>query len=107
LSVLYKSVSISDLLVAPITGVAATQGEGPETIGTLALRVYITRQLGVSHALTGITKYDGVKGDKAATYKKVAPTLRMTFEENCAPLEKTKTSRELRRMEARRPGTEP
>jgi hypothetical protein len=80
----------------------------------LELRVYITQQLGVSHALTGITKYDSVKGhdieddeDEAATYNKIVPTFRMAFEENCASLEKTKASRELLQMEARRPGTEP
>ena len=104
----------TDLLVTPIIGVAATQGDGAVTIGTLELRVYITRQLGVSHTLTGITKYDNIQGhniedeeDEAATYKKIAPTFRMGFEENCAPLEKAKANGELRRTEARRPGSKP
>jgi hypothetical protein len=42
-----------------------------------------------------------------AIYRRIEPTLRMEFEENCAPLDKSKANRKQRRMGARRPGTEP
>ena len=103
----------TDMLVAPISGVTATQGEAAETIGTMELRLYITRQLGVSYTLGSIEKYSNTSGNiededlRSASYKLIPPTLQMTFEKNSAPLEKSKVSREQRKMDSRRPGTEP
>jgi hypothetical protein len=45
--------------------------------------------------------------EQHASYKLLPPTFRTTFEKNWAPLEKFKASREQRRMNVPRPGTEP
>ena len=108
-----KGIIDTEMHVAPLSGVTMSRGEGPETIGTMELRLYITRQIGVNHALSNIEKYSSHKGnveddaDETATYKQIEPTFRMEFEKNCAPLDKAKATREQRKMEVRRPGTEP
>jgi hypothetical protein len=102
----------TEIHVAPLSGVTTMRGEGRETVGTIELRLYVTRQLGVSHALDNIQDYSKDQGNvedevpERAIYRRIEPTLRMEFEENCAPLDKSKASREQRRMRARRPGTE-
>jgi hypothetical protein len=99
--------------VAPLSGVTTSRGEGPETVGTIELRLYITRQLGVSHAVSNLHHYSNDKGNvedevrDSTTYRKIEPTFRIEFEKDSAPLEMAKSNRELRKMEAKRPGTEP
>jgi hypothetical protein len=103
----------TDMLVGSLSGVTATQGEGKETIGTMELRLYITRQIGVDHTSEKFDNYtcvsDNVEDDgpRSATYKLVAPTFQMTFEKNAAALDTPKLNRQLRMMNAKRPGTEP
>ncbi|KAH5259740.1 hypothetical protein HBI71_114180 [Parastagonospora nodorum] len=114
---LYKSgkdVIDTDMLVAPISGVTAISVEGKETVGTMELRLYVTRQLGVTHAPVKYEKYDRISENseddevpKYATYKLIAPTYQMDFEKNAAPLEDGELKREHRKMNTKRPGTEP
>jgi hypothetical protein len=109
-----KGIIDTEIHVAPLLGIAISQGEGPETIVTMELHLYITRQIGVNYALGNIEVYfrqhkgnveDQVK--ETATYKQIASTSRMEFEKNSMPLEKQRATREQRRLETRRPGTEP
>jgi hypothetical protein len=98
--------------VAPLSGVMMTRGEGLETVGTIELRLYVTRQLGVSHALGSVEDYSKDKSNddelaEIVIYRQVEPFFRMVLEKNCAPLEKTRSTREQTKMSARRPGTEP
>jgi hypothetical protein len=104
----------TEMYVAPLLGATISQGEGPETIGTMELRLYITRQIGINYSLGNIETYSNHRKDNVedevkedATYKQIAPTLRMDFEKNSMPLDKRAATREQRRMETRRPGTEP
>lgn len=53
----------TDILVAPISGATTIQGKGKETIGTLELRLFVTRQLGVSHTPSGTKSYDEISGN--------------------------------------------
>ncbi|KAH7073005.1 hypothetical protein BKA63DRAFT_567585 [Paraphoma chrysanthemicola] len=104
----------TDMLVAPAYDIAATQGEDMETVGTLELRLHITRQLGETHELKDLkTFYDTGSNPeddeepRKVTYKLVPPTLQMEFDNNSATLDKARVNREKRRIKERRPGTEP
>jgi hypothetical protein len=104
----------TDMLVAPISGMTAILGEEKDTIGTIEFRLYVTRQLGVTHTPIGLRKYDSIGANfeddeepRSATYKLMAPTLHMAFEKNVAPLKNTRVRREHRNMDSKRPGTEP
>jgi hypothetical protein len=97
--------------------VTTTQSEAPETIGTMEMRVYITRQLDVFHTIGDVEKYYTTKDniedleldedEQHANYRLLPPTSRTVFEKNCAPLDKLKVGREQRRANAPRPGTKP
>ena len=108
-----KGIIDTAMLVAPISGVTASQSEALETIGTVELRLYITRQLGISYTIQNVKKYFAPTGnskdavERTALYKQIAPTYQMTFERNCAPLENRRSAREQRNMDSQRPGTEP
>jgi hypothetical protein len=104
----------TDMLVAPISGVTVARGEGMETIGTMELRLYVTRQLDVTHTPGRFEKYDSASGSieddeepQSASYKMIAPTFQMSFERNSAALDRLKLGRELRKINSKRPGTEP
>ncbi|KAG9196325.1 hypothetical protein G6011_01446 [Alternaria panax] len=112
-----KGIIDTDIMVVPLLDVVATQGDVPETIGTLELRLYITRQLGLSHDVSEVEKYYRAGGniedkqtdnaERTASYKLIPPTSRMSFEKNAAPLEDRQPSLQQRRADAKRPGTEP
>jgi len=114
---LYKTgedVIDTEMLVAPISGLTVTSGEGKETIGTMELRLYVTRQLDVTHAPVRYERYDSISGkvdddevSRSATYKLIAPTCQMDFEKNAAPLDDGEVKREHRKINLKRPGTEP
>jgi hypothetical protein len=117
---LYKTkIGIIDtqITITPFQNVVTTQGDAPETIGTIELRLYITRQLGVSHNIADVKKYFNIGGNIAdaqaggneqkASYKLLPPTCSMKFEMDCAPLEDRQPNLQQRRAEAQRPGTEP
>ncbi|KAF1914952.1 hypothetical protein BDU57DRAFT_308819 [Ampelomyces quisqualis] len=103
----------TQMIVAPLSGAIPSQGEATETDGTIELRVYITRQLGVDYALNDIETYHNISkdhengSDRSASFKLVPPTFNMVFEKNSAPLEKHKSNKEFRKMVSKRPGTEP
>ncbi|CAO2648918.1 Nn.00g098670.m01.CDS01 [Neocucurbitaria sp. VM-36] len=109
-----KGIIDTDMLVARLPDWIATQlNEDPETIGTMELRLYLTRQLGVSHTIGSVEKYYTTrnhiedKTEHTTSYKQIAPTYQMRFEQNSALLEKNKTTREQRKLNAPRPGIEP
>jgi hypothetical protein len=111
-----KGIIDTEVLVAPLEDVTTTQSNAHETIGTLEIRLYITRQLDVSHTIRNVEKYYTVKGniededeetEQHASYKLLPPTFRTTFEKNSAPLDHVKVNREQKRMNAARPETEP
>jgi len=112
-----KGIIDTDITVAPLLGFATTQNNDPETIGTLELRLYITRQLGTWHDIGEVKKYftvGGSIGDKQTgsmeqkvSYKVIPPTFGMSFETNAALLEDRQPSLQQRKVDAKRPGTEP
>ncbi|KAH7401836.1 hypothetical protein DE146DRAFT_631127 [Phaeosphaeria sp. MPI-PUGE-AT-0046c] len=102
----------TDMIVGEMsTGVVITPGEMTETIGTIELRIYITRQPSVTYTPRGIEKYDSLgNGDdevQRAEFKAIPPTLQMTFEEDATPMEHAKINREQRKLDDERPGKEP
>lgn len=108
-----KGIVDTDMVVGPLIGVTTTQGDGTETIGTLELRLYVTRQLDVSHSLGDIKKYSNAGGNiedddaQLAIYRQIHPSFLMRFDQNSELLIKAKNSREQTRLDAKRPGTEP
>lgn len=101
----------TDMSVSRRSGTARLNKDIPETIGTIELRVYITRQFGVDHEINEGCKYDKVEDTdtdtRLATYKDVPPQFYMTFETNCSTLDGAKATRERKKVYARRPGKEP
>ncbi|KAJ4380040.1 hypothetical protein N0V86_004347 [Didymella sp. IMI 355093] len=102
----------TQMSVAPYTGTTNLSKEVPETVGTIELRVYITRQFDVEHMINKACTYDHVREDSqssasVATYKDVPPQFQMAFEKNCSILEVPKGKRENKKVHAKRPGTEP
>jgi hypothetical protein len=102
----------TQMSVAPYTGTTNLSKEAPETVGTIELRVYITRQFDVEHMTNKACTYDQIVEDSqssasVATYKDVPPQFQMTFEKNCSILEVPKGKREKKKVHAKRPGTEP
>lgn len=114
-SVLYQTadgVIDTEMSVVPYTGTTELDKETCETIGTIELRVYITRQFDVEHNFDDARKYDGVQEDsdssaRVANYKDVPPQYQMTFEKNCSILEGRKGTAEKKKVYAKRPGKEP
>ena len=112
-----KEIIDTEMTATPLLNVVMAQGDEPETIGTIEHRLYITRQLGVSHEVSNVRKYYEIEGgveedhpgstEQKASYKKVPPTLKMSLEENIAPLEGTQPGLHKRRADAKRPGPEP
>lgn len=114
-SVLYQTadgVIDTEMSVVPYTGKTNLDKETCETIGTIELRVYITRQFDVEHEIDEACKYDKVQEDlgssaRVANYKDVPPQYQMTFEKNCSTLEGRKGTAEKKKVHAKRPGKEP
>lgn len=102
----------TDVIVSSRSGPVILNKDAPETIGTIELRVYITRQFGVEHEIKETRKYDEVDGDsntdiQVASYKDVPPEFHLTFETNCSTLDGAKGNREKRKVYAKRPGNKP
>ncbi|KAH6612655.1 hypothetical protein C7974DRAFT_290446, partial [Boeremia exigua] len=95
--------------VAPYSGPLSLDKQAAETIGTIELRLYITRQFDVEHDVDVTCKYDEVHehANASATYKDVPPHFHVTSEKNCSTLDASKGNREKKRVYAKRPGTEP
>lgn len=98
----------TDMSVSPYTASLSLNKEAEETVGTIELRVYITRQIGIEHEIHATRMYDHEGNEpQVATYKDVSPQFYMTFEKNCSTLDGSKGTREKKKVYARRPGTEP
>ena len=98
------------MVVASYPGQADLDKTAPETVGTLELRLSITRQFGVEHDIDEIKKYDKAGADastQTASYKDVPPQFHMVFEENSPTLEGSSGSRERGKINKKRPGTQP
>lgn len=67
------------IIVAPLKDFAVSQGEETETVGTIELRFYVTRQLRVTHKVENMKKYYTFHTQiehstgKSAPYKLIAP----------------------------------
>jgi hypothetical protein len=102
----------TDVIVSSRSGPVILNKDAPETIGTIELRVYITRQFGVEHEIKETRKYDNIDDDadtdiRVASYKDVPPEFHLTFEKNCSTLDGAKGNRERRKVYAKRPGNKP
>ena len=108
-----KGILDTNIEANPLLGVTVIQSDAPETVGTMELRLHITRQLDAFHDIGDVRTYEvdtdanGKVAGHTAIYKILPPSLRMTFEKNCRPLEAQDAYREQRRLNTRRPGTEP
>lgn len=99
----------TNMHVARLSGVKMTQKAGPAAIGTMELRVCITRQHEVTHAIGDVIKYDSAEDTLkgvAVFHSQIKPTLEMTFEKNSAPLDRVIAAREQRKINSERPGKE-
>lgn len=104
----------TEMKVAPFTPIMTTPvKQAPETIGTLELRIYVLRSFGDEHTLGDVQTYYKINDDaedeseEFPTYRVIAPDFRMTFETNCAALDKPRATREKKKMDSKRPGKEP
>lgn len=102
----------TEMSVVPYTGTTNLDKGACETIGTIELRVSITRQFDVEHDIDDACKYDKVEEEsdstaQVANYKDVPPQYQMTFEKNCSTLEGRKGNAEKKKVHAKRPGKEP
>jgi hypothetical protein len=94
----------------------ATQGDGPETLGTIELRLYMLRRFGEEHVIGDVPAYHNQKkllGDSESVqkelvaYKLTKPDLKMTFEEDCATLHSRTTTLQRAKADKPRPGKSP
>ncbi|KAF3006052.1 hypothetical protein E8E13_010891 [Curvularia kusanoi] len=107
-----KGIIDTKMTVTSYTGRLIIDKDSRETIGTLELRIYITRQFDVEHEIDAMPKYDKAHvgttvSTPTALYKDVPPQFNMQFEENSPTLEATKVTRENSKMNKKRPGTGP
>ncbi|KAJ8112085.1 hypothetical protein OPT61_g5460 [Boeremia exigua] len=97
----------TNILVAPYSGPMSLDKQGPETVGTIDLCVYVTRQFDVEHENNDTCKYDKASEAGLATYKDLPPQFQMVCEKNCSTLDAPKANREKKKMYAMRAGKEP
>lgn len=108
-----KGIIDTTMLVAPISMAGLSQNESSGVVGTVELRLYVTRQLDVFHKIQDVQSFDSPASQiepisqHTMGNKKVRPTFHMVFEKNCAPLDTARLAREQRKIKAPRPGTEP
>ncbi len=102
----------TDISVAPFSGPMSFDKQALETVGTIELRLYVTRQFDIEHESDNTCKFDKVKGDTdtnlcRATYKNVPLQFRLVSEKDCSTLDVSKINRERKKVYAARPGKEP
>lgn len=104
----------SEMTVASLSDVVSTQADMQATVGTMELRLYVTRQLSVFHAVYDNRNYyksskesteDGA--EKFVHYKRIPPTFQLDIEKNSAPLSKPADNGHKKKMNQPRPGEEP
>ncbi|KAI4679201.1 uncharacterized protein J4E88_006494 [Alternaria novae-zelandiae] len=108
-----KGIIDTTITVAPLEHAATVQDDAAETIGTIELRLYITRQLGDWHEIGKVKKYYAHQGDmkdrdtggieRKVGYNRIAPIFRMSFEKDTTPLEDNQPKTYQRRADAKRP----
>ncbi|KAH7560164.1 hypothetical protein J3E72DRAFT_379004 [Bipolaris maydis] len=127
---------IDSQMVVSTLGMPTTQSDSPETIGTMELRLYCTRKIGVSHEVKGIKQYytgdkqdsdneesetpdneDGQKHDNSnkgseetkqiVSYRQIAPTSQLDIERNSTPISVRTVASHYNKMGLSRPGEEP
>jgi hypothetical protein len=101
----------TSMRVAKIDKATKTCQDGSEIIGTIELRLYVTRQLSIDHYPEKPRKYSEVRSPdmtlKSTGSAKIGPQFVMEFEENCATLEPKKQTQEQKKVDSKRPGTGP
>jgi hypothetical protein len=99
-----------------ISDIEATKADGPETIGTIEICVFMLRKFGEEYDTDKAVKYysktlvnfeDNADVPAPPTYKMMAPDFKMGFEENCAILDNRTANRQKKHMDMKRPGDEP
>ncbi|KAI4941817.1 hypothetical protein J4E86_010328 [Alternaria arbusti] len=108
-----KGIIDTDITVTPLEHAVTIQNDAPETIGTIELRLYITRQLGDWHEIGKVKKYYAHESDmkdrdtggieQKVGYNRIAPIFRMSFEKDTTPLEDNQPKTYQRRADAKRP----
>lgn len=121
----------TQMKVAPVSGFNFSQGDEPENIGTIELRLYILRSFGVEHSLdsnvkTYITEDNSeddadeeANGDdpaiekveekhqKDAKFRSITPDFVIEFEKNCQEIDRKMARNWKKKMTAKRPGEQP
>lgn len=104
----------TDMQVTSAKEVILTQNDKPETLGTIEVRLYVARTTqGDEHDLKDVRTYYNRPQNTSAphketlTYKTLAPTHMMQFNEDCAVLDLATSNRHRKRMMAKRPGMAP
>lgn len=127
---------IDSQMVVSTLGMATTQSDLPETIGTMELRLYCTRKIGVSHEVKGVKQYytednrkqnnednstsnnddnqkpenskkGSEKTNQIVSYRQVAPTSQLDIERDSAPISEQAIASYYNKMVPSRPGKEP
>lgn len=107
----------STMMVAPlderITITTQSESDSVETIGTIELRLYVTRQLNVVHHVKDTKKYyisdrssDADTG-RIAHYSQIPPTFQLDIDRNSASISKKAENYHNKKMDSPRPGGEP
>lgn len=104
----------TDLKVGPAPQIAPVQDiDGPETIGTIELRLFVLRAFSESHEIKDILSYDmaATPGEDdnptRIAYKGIPQDYIMTFHKDCTPLARGKACSFQKKMEEKRPGKKP
>ncbi|KAJ4344592.1 uncharacterized protein N0V89_012336 [Didymosphaeria variabile] len=102
--------------LVPVSGFTFSQdGDVPETVGTIEVRLYVLRTFGEDCVLnedvdTYLNNEDEEGEDaecKQATYKTIAPEFMIEFEKNVQELDKKASKAWNKKLTARRPSKEP
>ncbi|KAF2683233.1 hypothetical protein K458DRAFT_404821 [Lentithecium fluviatile CBS 122367] len=98
----------TDMKVAPAHKPDTTQGDGPGTLGTIELWIYVLRKFGEEH-LMGVVPmyYDQNQDTDNDTKDLVTYNFRMAFETNCSAFDQVTANRARKKMDMKRPGKEP
>jgi hypothetical protein len=107
----------TQMKMVAVSGFSFTKDdEGPETIGTIEVRLYVLRTFGAEYPLdsTMLTYLDEKNDEdeeemdeKIAFYKTIAPEYMVEFEKNCQEVDKKTGNSWNKKLNTKRPSKEP
>ncbi|KAF2644153.1 hypothetical protein P280DRAFT_392960 [Massarina eburnea CBS 473.64] len=105
----------TEMKVGVATGVKSAQSDGKETVGTIEFRLWFLRQFNDEHEIDKSKTYYKTADNEEVwdntappiTYRTLEPEFKMSFERNCAALDKGNAKRQQNKMDAKRPAKEP